>query len=325
MPQTKLEARKALGTTGLQVSPLCLGGNVFGWTADEATSFAVLDAFADNGGNFIDTADVYSSWVPGNRGGESETLIGKWMKSRGARERVVIATKVGSQTELGKGLGREHIQRSVEASLRRLQVDVIDLYYAHYEDLSTPVEETMAAFDALVRTGKVRALGTSNHSPRRLTESLEVSRRNNLARYAVLQPHYNLVARKDFESSLRSICEREGLVVAPYFALASGFLTGKYRKDQPPPKSARAEGVLKQYGNARGWAVIDALDAVTRRHPGANFAQVALAWLAAQPTIVAPIASATSASQTQELLGAFTLQLTEEDLRALDVASSREA
>ena len=325
MPQTKLEARKALGTTGLQVSPLCLGGNVFGWTADEATSFAVLDAFFDNGGNFIDTADVYSSWVPGNRGGESETLIGKWMKSRGARERVVIATKVGSQTELGKGLGREHIQRSVEASLRRLQVDVIDLYYAHYEDLDTPVEETMAAFDALVSAGKVRALGTSNHSPQRLTESLEVSRRNNLARYAVLQPHYNLVERKNFESSLRGICEREGLVVAPYFALASGFLTGKYRKDQPPPKSARAEGVLKQYGNARGWAVIDALDAVTRRHPGANFAQVALAWLAAQPTIVAPIASATSASQTQELLGAFTLQLTEEDLRALDVASSREA
>ncbi|WP_141618465.1 aldo/keto reductase [Myxococcus sp. AB036A] len=325
MPQTKLEARKALGTTGLQVSPLCLGGNVFGWTADEATSFAVLDAFVDNGGNFIDTADVYSSWVPGNRGGESETLIGKWMKSRGARERVVIATKVGSQTELGKGLGREHIQRSVEASLRRLQVDVIDLYYAHYEDLDTPVEETMAAFDALVRDGKVRALGTSNHSPQRLTESLEVSRRNNLARYAVLQPHYNLVERKNFESSLRGICEREGLVVAPYFALASGFLTGKYRKDQPPPKSARAEGVLKQYGNARGWAVIDALDAVTRRHPGANFAQVALAWLAAQPTIVAPISSATSASQTQELLGAFTLQLTEEDLRALDVASSREA
>ncbi|QDE80412.1 aldo/keto reductase [Myxococcus xanthus] len=325
MPQTKLEARKALGTTGLQVSPLCLGGNVFGWTADEATSFAVLDAFVDNGGNFIDTADVYSSWVPGNRGGESETLIGKWLKSRGAREHVVIATKVGSQTELGKGLSREHIQRSVEASLRRLQVDVIDLYYAHYEDLGTPVEETMAAFDALVRSGKVRALGTSNHSPQRLTESLEVSRRNNLARYAVLQPHYNLVERKDFESSLRGICEREGLVVAPYFALASGFLTGKYRKDQPPPKSARAEGVLKQYGNARGWAVIDALDAVTRRHPGANFAQVALAWLAAQPTIVAPIASATSASQTQELLGAFTLQLTEEDLRALDVASSREA
>ncbi|NOK02539.1 MULTISPECIES: aldo/keto reductase [Myxococcus] len=325
MPQTKLEARKALGTTGLQVSPLCLGGNVFGWTADEATSFAVLDAFVDNGGNFIDTADVYSSWVPGNRGGESETLIGKWMKSRSARERVVIATKVGSQTELGKGLSREHIQRSVEASLRRLQLDVIDLYYAHYEDLGTPVEETMAAFDALVRSGKVRALGTSNHSPQRLTESLEVSRRNNLARYAVLQPHYNLVERKDFESSLRGICEREGLVVAPYFALASGFLTGKYRKDQPPPKSARAESVLKQYGNARGWAVIDALDAVTRRHPGANFAQVALAWLADQPTIVAPIASATSASQTQELLGAFTLQLTAEDLRALDVASSREA
>ncbi|MFP2960646.1 aldo/keto reductase [Myxococcus sp. 1LA] len=325
MPQQKLEARKALGTTGLQVSPLCLGGNVFGWTADEPTSFAVLDAFVDLGGNFIDTADVYSSWVPGNRGGESETLIGKWMKSRGARERVVIATKVGSQTELGKGLGREHIQRSVEASLRRLQVDVIDLYYSHYEDLDTPVEETLAALDALVRAGKVRALGASNHSPQRLTESLEVSKRNNLARYAVLQPHYNLVERQAYESSLREIAEREGLVVAPYFALASGFLTGKYRKDQPPPQSARAGGVLKQYGNARGWAVIDALEAAARRHPGASFAQVALAWLAAQPTIVAPIASATSASQTQELLGAFTLQLTGEDLRALDVASSHSA
>lgn len=324
MPQQKLEARKALGTTGLQVSPLCLGGNVFGWTADEPTSFAVLDAFVDLGGNFIDTADVYSSWVPGNRGGESETLIGKWMKSRGARERVVIATKVGSQTELGKGLGREHIQRSVEASLRRLQVDVIDLYYSHYEDLDTPVEETLAALDALVRAGKVRALGASNHSPQRLTESLEVSKRNNLARYAVLQPHYNLVERQAYESSLREIAEREGLVVAPYFALASGFLTGKYRKDQPPPQSP-AGGVLKQYGNARGWAVIDALEAAARRHPGASFAQVALAWLAAQPTIVAPIASATSASQTQELLGAFTLQLTGEDLRALDVASSHSA
>ncbi|GHG86345.1 aldo/keto reductase [Comamonas sp. JC664] len=325
MAQTKLEARKPLGTTGIQVSPLNLGGNVFGWTADEPTSFAVLDAFLEGGGNFIDTADVYSSWVPGNRGGESETLIGKWMKARGARDRVVIATKVGSQTELGKGLGREHIQRSVEASLRRLQVDTIDLYYAHYEDLGTPVEETMAAFDALVRAGKVRALGASNHSPKQLTDSLEVSQRNNLARYTVLQPHYNLVERKAYESTLRDICEREGLVVAPYFALASGFLTGKYRKDQPPPKSARAEGVLKKYGNARGWAVIDALEEVTRRHPGANFAQVALAWLAAQPTIVAPIASATSVQQTQELLGAFTLQLTAEDLRTLDVASSREA
>ena len=323
MTEQTPEARNTLGTSGLKVSPLCLGGNVFGWTCDEATSFAVLDAYLEGGGNFIDTADVYSRWVPGNKGGESETILGKWLTSRRVRERVVIATKVGSQTELGTGLGREHIQRSVEASLRRLQVDTIDLYYAHYEDPKTPVDETMAAFDALMRAGKVRALGASNHSPKQLTDSLEASRRGGLARYTVLQPEYNLVSRQSFEGPLREVCEREGLATAPYYGLASGFLTGKYRKGQPPPSSPRAEGVLKRHGNARGWAVLEAMEGVARRQ-GATLAQVALAWLGTQRTVASPIASATSVEQVRELLGAFRLRLTEEDLRALDVASSKE-
>ncbi|NMO21673.1 aldo/keto reductase [Pyxidicoccus fallax] len=324
MTQKTVEVRNALGTSGLKVSPLCLGGNVFGWTCDEATSFAVLDAYLEGGGNFIDTADVYSRWVPGNKGGESETILGKWLTQRGVRNRVVIATKVGAQTELGTGLGREHIVRSVEASLRRLQVDTIDLYYAHYEDTKTPVEETMSAFDSLVRAGKVRALGASNHSPKQLADSMEASRRGGLSRYTVLQPEYNLVARKPFEETLLGLCEREGLATAPYYGLASGFLTGKYREGQPPPSSPRAGGVLKKYGNARGWAVLDAMEGVARRH-GATLAQVALAWLGAQRTVAAPIASATSVAQVRELLGAFTLKLDAEDLRALDVASSREA
>ncbi|WP_241758799.1 aldo/keto reductase [Pyxidicoccus parkwayensis] len=324
MTQKMVNALQTLGASGLKVSPLCLGGNVFGWTCDEATSFAVLDAFLDGGGNFIDTADVYSRWVPGNKGGESETLIGKWLTSRRVRDRVVIATKVGAQTELGTGLGREHIQRSVEASLRRLQVDTIDLYYAHYEDLKTPPEETMEAFNSLVRAGKVRALGASNHSPQRLTDSLEASKREGLARYTVLQPEYNLVARSHFEGTLRELCEPEDIVVVPYYGLASGFLTGKYRKGQPTPSSPRAAGVLKKYDNARGWGVLEAMDGVSKKH-GATLAQVALAWLVAQRTVVAPIASATSVAQVRELLGAFRLRLDAEDLRALDVASSREA
>jgi aryl-alcohol dehydrogenase-like predicted oxidoreductase len=323
MTQKTMEARKALGTSGLKVSPLCLGGNVFGWTCDEATSFAVLDAYVEGGGNFIDTADVYSRWVPGNKGGESETILGKWLTERGARNRVVIATKVGAQVESGTGLGREHILRAVEDSLRRLRVDTIDLYYAHYEDPKTPPEETMSAFDSLVRAGKVRALGASNHTPQRLTESLEASRRGNLARYTVLQPEHNLVARSSYEGALRDICEREGLATAPYYGLASGFLTGKYRKGQPTPPSPRAAGVLKKYDNARGWGVLEAMDGVSKRH-GATLAQVALAWLGAQRTVVSPIASATSVEQVRDLLGAFRLKLDAEDLRALDVASSRE-
>ncbi|MCY1017622.1 aldo/keto reductase [Pyxidicoccus sp. MSG2] len=323
MTQKTMEARKALGTSDLKVSPLCLGGNVFGWTCDEATSFAVLDAYLEGGGNFIDTADVYSRWVPGNQGGESETILGKWLTERGARNRVVIATKVGAQVESGSGLGREHILRAVEDSLRRLRVDTIDLYYAHYEDTKTPVEDTMEAFDSLVRAGKVRALGASNHSPQQLTDSLEASKREKLARYTVLQPEYNLVARSHFEGTLRELCEPEGISVVPYYGLASGFLTGKYRKGQPTPHSPRAAGVLKKYDNARGWGVLEAMDGVSKRH-GASLAQVALAWLGAQRTVVSPIASATSVEQVRDLLGAFKLRLDAEDLRALDVASSRE-
>jgi aryl-alcohol dehydrogenase-like predicted oxidoreductase len=308
--------RVRLGSTGPEVSRLCLGGNVFGWTLDEAGSFAVLDAFLEGGGNFIDTADVYSSWVPGNQGGESETLLGRWMKSRGVRERVVIATKVGSQMPSGKGLGAAHIQRSCEDSLRRLGVERIDLYYAHRDDPETPQEETQQAFDSLVRAGKVRVLGASNFDAARLASALALSRTRGLARYEVLQPEYNLLSRDAFEGPLQALCEREGVRVAPYFGLAAGFLTGKYREGQPPPKTARAKGVLERYANARGWRVLAALERVAQAR-GQTPSQVALAWLAAQPTVASPIASATSPEQVRELLGAFRSPLSEEELRVL--------
>ncbi|CAM3381818.1 aldo/keto reductase [Corallococcus sp. ZKHCc1 1396] len=314
--------KRKLGTTGLEVFPLCLGGNVFGWTSDEATSFAVLDAFIEGGGDFIDTADVYSRWIPGHQGGESETVLGRWMASRKARDRVVVATKVGAETALGKGLTREHIEKSVEASLRRLGVERIDLYYAHYDDPNTPLEETLRAFDALVKAGKVKALGLSNHTAERAAEALATQQRLGLARYQVLQPEYNLVERSRFEDALQPLSQTEGLAVAPYFGLASGFLTGKYQEGQPPPKSQRADGVLKKYGNAKGWAVVAALKQVARRR-GATEAQVALAWLATRPTVVAPIASATSVPQVKELLGAFSVKLEADDLRELDGASSK--
>jgi aryl-alcohol dehydrogenase-like predicted oxidoreductase len=314
-------AKRKLGTTGLEVFPLCLGGNVFGWTADEATSFAVLDAFVEGGGNFVDTADVYSRWIPGHVGGESETVLGKWLASRKPRD-FVVATKVGSETALGKGLKREHIEKSVEASLRRLGVERIDLYYAHYDDPNTPVEEAVRAFDALVKAGKVKALGLSNHTAERAREALDTQKRLGLARYQVLQPEYNLVERPKFEDALQGLSQQEGLAVAPYFGLASGFLTGKYQEGQPPPKSARADGVMKKYGNARGWGILAALEQVARRR-SATPSQVALAWLAARPTVVAPIASATAVPQVKELLGAFTLKLEADDLRELDSASSK--
>ncbi len=313
--------RTSLGAQGPEVSRLCLGGNVFGWTLDEAGSFAVLDAYLEGGGNFIDTADVYSSWAPGNQGGESETLIGKWMRSRKVRERVVIATKVGSQMPTGKGLGAAHIQKACEDSLRRLGVERIDLYYAHRDDPETPQEETVKAFDALVRAGKVRVLGASNFDAGRLASALALSRQAGLARYEVLQPEYNLLSRDSFEGPLQALCEREGLRVAPYFGLAAGFLTGKYREGQPPPKTARAEGVLKRYANARGWRVLAALDQVAQAR-GQTLSQVALAWLAAQPTVVSPIASATSAEQVRELLGAFRSPLSTEELRLLTAAGA---
>ncbi|NNB93497.1 aldo/keto reductase [Corallococcus exiguus] len=315
-------AKRQLGTTGLEVFPLCLGGNVFGWTADEATSFAVLDAFVEGGGNFVDTADVYSRWIPGHVGGESETVLGRWIASRKAKDRLVVATKVGAETALGKGLTREHIEKSVDASLRRLGVERIDLYYAHYDDPNTPFEETLRAFDALVKAGKVKALGLSNHTAERAQQALDTQKKLGLTRYQVIQPEYNLVERPKFEGALQQVSEKEGLAVAPYFGLAAGFLTGKYQEGQPAPASLRAGNVLKKYGNTQGWGVVAALKKVAERR-GATPSQVALAWLVTRPTVEAPIASATSVPQVKELLGAFSLKLEADDLRELDSASSK--
>ncbi|MBJ6762306.1 aldo/keto reductase [Myxococcaceae bacterium JPH2] len=306
-----------LGTSALNVSPLCLGGNVFGWTATEPQTFAVLDAYAAAGGNFVDTADVYSAWIPGNSGGESETLLGKWMASRHNRANVIVATKVG-QLSGRKGLSAANIRAAAEDSLRRLKTDYIDLYYAHIDD-GSPLEETLGAFDALVREGKVRALGASNYSAERLAQALEVSRRNGLARYVALQPHYNLMERAGFEGSLQSLCEREKLGTLPYFALAAGFLTGKYRPGQRV-ESARAERA-RAYLNPRGLRVLAALDEVASAQR-TTVSAVALAWLRAQPSVASPIASARTVEQLQDLLPMLQLQLSAEQVRLLTEASA---
>jgi aryl-alcohol dehydrogenase-like predicted oxidoreductase len=308
-----------LGATGLDVHPLCLGGNVFGWTADEAQSFAVLDAYAGAGGNFVDTADSYSAWVPGNAGGESEALLGRWMASRGNRDAMVIATKVGMWAAQ-PGLGAENVRAAAEGSLRRLQTDRIDLYYAHEDDPGTPVEETVGAFDALVREGKVRHVAASNFGAARLRESLAVSDRDGLARYVALQPKYNLVAREGYEGELAGLCAAEGLACVPYAGLASGFLTGKYRPGGAEVSSARARGATSHL-DQRGARVLEALDAVAVAHD-APVAAVALAWLAAQPTVVAPIASARTPEQLAELLRAAELDLSAGDLDRLGAASA---
>ena len=315
---------RPLGRSGLSTAPLVLGGNVFGWTCDERNSFAVLDAFVDAGFNMVDTADVYSRWAPGHVGGESETVIGKWLKASGQREKVVIATKCGflagrNGTAEG-GLTRVNIRTAVEASLRNLQVEVIDLYQAHGDDQSTPLEETLTAFAELQAEGKIRAFGASQISPERLSESLAVSARLALPGYTTLQPWFNLLERPRFENGLRDICMSNQLGVVNFFGLARGFLTGKYRSEADLSKSVRGEGV-GQYMNARGYAVLDALDDVGRRL-GATPAQVALAWQMAQPGITAPIASATQVTQLKELLGAASLVLDAEALAALDRASS---
>ena len=307
---------RPLGRSGLSIAPLVLGGNVFGWSADEARSFEVLDAFADAGLTLIDTADAYSAWVPGNAGGESETIIGRWMASRGNRDQVVIATKVGSHPGF-KGLKAATIKAGVEQSLRRLQTDRIDLYYTHFDDPATPVEEFIGALDELVREGKVRRIGASNISPERLAEALEFSRREGLASYVALQQHYNLVERS-YEEKYRALAEREDLGVMPYFALAAGFLTGKYR-DGITVESARAAGAAK-YLDETGRSVLAALDDVAAAH-GVSVATIALAWLAAQPTVTAPIASARTLEQLPDLLASVTVELTAGELAALDGAS----
>ncbi|HWT95217.1 MAG TPA: aldo/keto reductase [Solirubrobacteraceae bacterium] len=316
--------RRTLGTTGLSVHPLCLGGNVFGWSADEATSHQILDAYVEDGGNFIDTADAYSRWVPGHEGGESETIIGRWLAKRGAaaNEDVVVATKVGSDMGLGHtSMDGAYVIGAVDASLQRLGVETIDLLYIHWDVPETPLTEPLEALDRLVRAGKVRAIAASNITGARLREALEISAREGWAAYGALQPEYNLVSRDAYEGELEDVAVEAGLGVAPYFSLASGFLTGKYRQGGAAVESVRAGGVQQQYFNARGWAVLDALLEVAARHD-AKPAQVALAWLMARPSITSPIASATSVEQVRELVGAASLTLSAEDLAQLDGAGA---
>jgi aryl-alcohol dehydrogenase-like predicted oxidoreductase len=305
-----------IGSSDLEVSRLCLGGNVFGWSADEETSFAVLDAFVAAGGNFVDTSDSYMWRAPGNSGGESETIIGRWLASRGNRDSVVIATKVGSWPKQ-PGLSRANITAAVEGSLRRLQTDRIDLYYSHRDDPDTPQEETAAAYDDLVKAGKVRAVGASNFTADRLRSALEISAREGLVSYVALQPHYNLLER-DFETSLAPLLASEGLACLPYFGLAKGFLTGKYRPETTV-ESVRAEGA-REYLNERGLRVLAALDEVAAAR-GVRPAAVALAWLADRPTVSAPIASARTTEQLADLLPVLDLHLTAEEQEKLTRAS----
>ncbi len=301
----------------LDVRGLCLGGNVFGWTADERASFAVLDAFVEAGGSMVDTADSYSAWAPGHVGGESEQVLGRWAAARGRRDEVVIATKVGKHPAL-RGLRGDTVRTAVEACLSRLQTDRIDLLYAHADDLDTPVEETVGVFDELVRSGKVRAVGASNFSTARLRESLAYADAHGLTRYTAVQDQYNLVARGDYEGERADLVAREGLASFPFYGLAAGYLTGKYRHG--PVDSARAQTVAR-YQDARGERVLDALSQVAAAH-GASMATVALAWLLAQPTVTAPIASSRSLEQLPPLLAARTLELSADELAALTLASA---
>ncbi len=311
-----------LGNSTLEVSPLCFGGNVFGWTADEPTSFKLLDSFVAAGFNFVDTADSYSTWAPGHKGGESETVIGNWLKTRGNRDQVIIATKVGSEVMGKKGLSKAYILSEVEESLARLQTDYIDLYQSHRDDPATPVDETLEAYDQLVRQGKVRAIGASNFAADRLEQSLAASRKHGYPAYESLQPNYNLYERADYETNLEALCLKEGLAVIPYFPLASGFLTGKYRRQEDLAKSARGKFVAK-YLNERGFHILDALDQVAK-HVGAEPGQVAIAWLLARPSITATIASATNLDQLRDLIDAVNLKLDQASIEQLNAASAYE-
>jgi len=313
--------KRKLGNSGLEIAPLVFGGNVFGWTANEATSFELLDAFVDAGFNCIDTADVYSRFVPGHTGGESETVIGKWLKRSGKRARVVIATKVGM--EMGpdkKGLAKQYILRAADDSLRRLQVDCIDLYQSHTDDTTAPMEERFEAYARLIEQGKVRAIGASNYKADRLVAALELSRSRGYPTYQSLQPHYNLCERTDYETNLEPVCREHGLGVIPYFSLASGFLTGKYRSEADLAKSPRGR-LAKKYLNERGLRILAALDDVARKYDSTP-ARVALAWLLARPSVTAPIASATSLAQLRDLIAATELALDAESIDALNRASA---
>jgi aryl-alcohol dehydrogenase-like predicted oxidoreductase len=311
--------RRPLGRSGLSVAPLALGGNVFGWSADKTASFAVLDAFVDAGLDLIDTADVYPAWVPGNRGGESEAIIGEWLARGGRREHVTIATKVAKWSPR-RGLSPANIAAAADESLQRLGVDTIDLYFAHEDDPAVPLVDTLGAFARLIDAGKVRAIGASNYSAARFAEALAISAEHGLPRYEVLQPEYSLVARKDYEENLAPLARANGVGVICYYALASGFLTGKYRSEADLGKSAARAAAVGKYLNGYGLRVLAALDDVAKRH-GATPAQVALAWLMSRPGIVAPIASATSVAQVTELAGAVRLRLSDEDLQRLDVGA----
>ncbi|HEX5027004.1 MAG TPA: aldo/keto reductase [Agriterribacter sp.] len=312
---------KTLGKSDLIIAPLIFGGNVFGWTIDETLSFALLDAFVFAGFNCIDTADSYSRWVPGNRGGESESIIGKWMKEKRNREKIIIATKVGS--DIGQGhrdVSAKHIVMAVEGSLQRLQTDYIDLYQTHWDNEATPVEETLEAYDKLVQQGKVRWIGASNLSPARLLASLQCSAANNYSAYQTLQPEYNLYDREKFETRYQPLCEKNNLSVICYYSLASGFLTGKYRSEADLNKSKRGGGI-KKYMNERGFKILSALDKVAAEHHTSP-ASVAIAWLLTRKTIEAPIASATTLNQLNELVSAINLPLSAADLEALNEASA---
>ncbi len=312
---------RTLGTSQIQVVPLMLGGNVFGWTIDAPTSFAILDAFADRGFNFIDTADVYSRWAPGHHGGESETILGQWFKQSGMRDQIVLATKVGMDMGDGKqGLAKRYILEEVEASLKRLQTDHIDLYQSHLDDESTPLQETLEAYHQLIQQGKVRIIGASNYKAPRLTEAIEIAQKQNLPMYQTLQPEYNLYRREDYETHLAPIADKFHLGVIPYFSLASGFLTGKY-KTKEDAKGAKRESQVSKYFDARGEKILKALDEVATP-TGAKQATIALAWLLAQPTITAPIASATSITQLESLFAAVDLKLDPADLDKLTQASA---
>jgi aryl-alcohol dehydrogenase-like predicted oxidoreductase len=315
--------RRNLGNSGLEVAPLAFGGNVFGWTVSEADSFPLLDAFVSSGFNLIDTADIYPRWAPGNVGGESEAIIGNWLKRSGKRQEVIIATKVGFEMGPNKqGLSKDYIMRAADDSLRRLQTDYIDLYQSHTDDPQTPLEETLEAYTELIQQGKVRAIGASNYTAERLAEALDVSKSRGLARYESLQPLYNLYDRAVYEDELEPLCEREGLGVINYYSLAAGFLTGKYRSEDDLSKSARG-GTVKKYLNARGFRILDALEQVAAQY-NSTAAHVSLAWLIARPSITAPIASATSLDQLNDLIEATKLELDQEAIELLNEASAED-
>lgn len=318
--------KRALGKTGLEIAPLVFGGNVFGWTIDEKTSFEILDAFVDYGFNAIDTADIYSNWKSGNKGGESETIIGNWMKARpGMRDKVVIFTKLGFDMGMGepgkKGLSEKWIVKAAEDSLTRLQTDVIDLYFSHCADPDVPYEETLGAYDKLLKAGKIRSIGASNHDAAQLAESLKVAKDNGLPAYQVLQPEYNLYGRDAYDGALRDLCMKEGLGVVTYYSLASGFLSGKYRTEDDRAQSRRGKEIIRKYLNPRGLKILAALDQVSASH-GVTPTEVALAWLMAREGVTAPIASVTNLDQLKHLAQSATLKLAADEIKILDQASA---